>query len=205
MKKTEENFNFGGILIIIALIVLYNLYDVYYAEPKQKKEEEKELVDYWSKPTINFFKNFNCSNLTSDEKDISIKKFIVVETYSSKTCDLSIDYNFINFDNLKFFENYYTRNINDANVIIWIYMEEGNEEGSYTNFAKAIRYRSVINYIDKKSKTIYKKEKLDYLGEPPKEIRTKKGNFGGRQYFGEKPKKEIIFAIGREIEKYNSQ
>ena len=39
MKKTEENFNFGGILIIIALIVLYNLYDVYYAEPKQKKEE----------------------------------------------------------------------------------------------------------------------------------------------------------------------
>ncbi len=205
MKKTEGNFNFGGILIIIALIVLYQFYEENYAEPKRKKEEEQELVDYWSKPTINFFKNFNCSNLTYNEKEISIKKFIVVETYSSKTCDLSIDYNFINFDNLKFFENYYTRNINDANVIIWIYMEEGNEEGSYTNSAKAVRYRSVINYIDKKSKTIYKKEKFDYLGEPPKEISRKKGSFGGREYFGEKPEKEIIISIGREIEKYNSK
>ncbi len=203
MKKTEQNFNFGGIIIIVILVLLYQAYDKLYSEPKRKREQEKEFVDYWTKPTIDFFKKFNCSNLTYNEKDIAIKKFIVVETYSDNTCDLSIDYDFIPFDELKFFQNYYTRNINDANVIIWIYTEKGNTEGLYTNLAKAIRYRSVVNYIDKATKTIYKKEKIDYLGEPPKEITRRGRSTGGSEYFGEKPKNDIIISIGHEIEKHN--
>ena len=200
MGKNESFYQVISIVIIVLIAIGYNLIDENYWKPKEEQQQKQELIDYWTKPTINFFSKFNCKGIKQNLRKVNIDKFVVVETFSNETCELNLDSDNIEFENYSYFEKYYTRNINLANVIIWIYVEEGDESGTYTNRSKAIRWRSVINYIDKKTKTIFKIEKIDYEGNPPEQITRGKGSFGSKEYFGIKPYEQIIISIGNEIE-----
>ena len=188
---------------------IYSVLDTNFFEPKRKIEEKERLINeknqltkLWSKPTIKFFQNFNCTNLLYQEKEIKINKFLVVESYRNEKCNLSLESD-LEIEKLEYFEKYYTRNIDSANVIIWIVDEPGNEEGNYTNFTKAIRLRTIINYIEKSTNTIYKKEIINYSGSAPKKIERLQG---GRhpEYFGSKQYEKIYISIGKEIERKNS-
>lgn len=188
-------------IFILSIICIGTAINELYFIPKEKREKEERLIKHWSKSTVDFFKEFNCKSLKYTENKIPINKFFFIESYSNDYCYLKFEYYpDIDFAKYKSFENYYTKNIDDANVIIWIYEEKTKKsEGTYTNMTKAYRNRSVINYIDKNSKTIYKKEYFDYLGEPPKEIKRKSGSYGGNEEFGKKPIKNILISVSNEI------
>lgn len=196
--------NKNNIVLIIAVIIGIVVYDSYFrpkAEAENKLKEvvaREKLINFWSKPTVDFAENFNCAELKFEKIDLEIKKFIVIESYES--CNINLDTD-MEFEKLSMFKNYYTRKIDDANVIIWIQQKPGKAEGTYSNSTKAIRYCAELNFIDKVSKIIYKREVVDFLGAPPDEITRRQGTHGGNEFFGAKPEEEIYSVIIREINK----
>ena len=200
MKKNNNNFIF-----LIGLILLGIIIDESYCEPKRKEEEkqktkikQKEEIEKWSKETVDYFKSFNCSELKDTVEEIKIDKFIVVESYTKHDCTMNLDDD-LEFEKYKNFNNFYSRKIDSVNVIIWIVQKPGKEEGTYSNFTKAVRFESELNFINKSTRTIYKKISLDYLGDAPKEIRRKQGTAGGVEYFGTKPYENIYNTILNEL------
>ena len=198
--KNNNNFIFLIGLILIGIII-----DESYCEPKREEEEklkseikQKEDIEKWSKNTIDYFNTFNCTELKYKDTVVKIDKFIVVESYTKDDCSLNLDDD-LEFEKYKNFEKFYSKMIDSINVVIWIVQKPGKEEGTYTNFTKAIRFESELNFIDKSSKTIYKTISLDYLGKAPDEIRRKQGNAGGVEYFGTKPYENIYQTILNEL------
>lgn len=204
-KTSNHSSNKGCIIIIIIVAIIYAVIDNTYFKPKQEaeevqkaKEEAQELTNFWSKPTIDFFKKFNCEDLKFEEKEFKIYKFLAIENLDYQ-CQIGTDTN-SSFEDYKLFKDYYTRKINDANIIVWIVEIRGKEEGTYTGGEKAIRLCSEINFIDKNTKIICKKTTVDYLGEAPQTItRTSGSHFD--EIFGEKDFAGISVAISEEISK----
>jgi hypothetical protein len=177
-------------------------------EPKRKaeaaqllKDEEQELIKLWTKPTIDFFKKFNCSDLKFEEHEFKTTKFIAVDSYITNECHVDIDTD-VSFDNYKIFDSIYTRKINEANTIVWIIQKSGKEEGTYTGGEKAIRLLSEINFIDKSTKTIFKKINVDYLGVAPEKITRTNYNHMDEK-FGERDNEGEYIAIINEIKRQN--
>lgn len=197
-KNSSANFEGLAILLIIAVVWLgfSKLYDIY-SEPERLLTEEKEkaeLIKYWSEPTINFMNSVDYKEFKHEDKNIKINKFFEIESYyyhvSSPT---------LNFENKKYLNQFYTRKIDDANVIIWIATKPGEVEGRYSNASKAVRYNAEISFIDKETKTVYKKEIIKYLGIAPEHITRKQGSSPSEEYFGTMPYEEIYQTIENEI------
>lgn len=194
--------NKGSISFIIILIIgicVYESYNNPLEEDKLRIENEKnKMIEIWSKPTIDFVENFNCSEYELKDKEIQLEKFIVVDSYTYDSCLINLNTDF-EFEKYKTFNSFYTKKIEEANVIIWIVQKPGKTEGNYSNSTKAIRFCCDLNFIDKETKVIYKKITLDYLGNPPEEIRRRKGTAGGTEFFGTKPYEEILNLISQEF------
>lgn len=194
--------NKSSVSFIIVLVIGICIYESYNKpleeeESKLKNEREKnEMIKAWSKPTIDFIESFNCSEYKLNNTEVQIEKFIVFDSYNYDNCLINLNNDFEGF---KTFNNFYTKSIDEANVIIWIVQKPGKTEGEYSNFTKAVRYCCDLNFIDKDAKVIYKKITLDYLGNPPDEIRRRKGTAGGTEFFGTKPYEEILKLISHEF------
>lgn len=206
----SRNSNQGGIrcglIIIIVIVIIYHGIDVIFFEPKRDaeaaqllKDEDQELIKLWSKPTVDFFKTFNCSNLKFEEKEFKIDKFLAVDSYIDKYCQIN-EITDISYDNYKIFDSIYTKKITEANTIIWIVEKRGKEEGTYTGGEKAIRLCSEINFIDKTTNTIFKKIDVDYLGNAPEKI-TRSNYSHADEKFGERNHKGEYIAIVNEIKR----
>ena len=202
----DNSQNTGFIILIFLIGGIYTIINEVFLEPKKKqeqeqilKEEQQELEKIWTKQTIDFFKNFNCSDLKYEEKDFQVTKFTSVDSYLGNECHIDLDTD-INYDNYKIFDTIYTRKINEANTIIWIIRKRGKVEGAYTGGEKAIRLLSEINFIDKSSKTIFKKINVDYLGVAPEKITRTNYNHMDEE-FGERDNKGEYIAIINEIKR----
>lgn len=196
MRKKNNGASFGALIPIFVIMIIYSGIDALFFKPKREAEElqlakaeEQEMVKLWSKPTIDYFKTFDCSKLKTVEKEFKTNKFFSIDSDINYGCRLNDDIN-TGYENYKVFDTLYTRKINEANVIIWILQKRGKEEGLYTGGEKAIRLKSEINFIDKKNNTIFKSIDVDYLGIPPEKITRSTRNyrdeeFGERNYEGE--------------------
>ena len=80
MEKNESFYQVISIVIIILIAIGYNLIDENYWKPKEEQQQKQELIDYWTKPTINFFSKFNCKEIKQNLRKVNIDKFVVVET-----------------------------------------------------------------------------------------------------------------------------
>jgi len=204
--------NKNGIILILIIVVGMNVYN-YFIKPFKEKQEQRNIeyakqedIKIWSKPTIEFVDNFNCSEYLFKENNVKIEKFIVIDSYNEsndeKYCNVSLNTD-LKIENYENFVNSYTRNVNEANVIIWIVQKTGKAEGTYENHTEAHRYFCEINFIEKVSKTIFKKEIINFIGDPPKSIDRKQGSIGGLEFFGEKPYKRILLAINNQLKTPN--
>jgi hypothetical protein len=196
MSKNNNGTSLGALIPIFVIWIIYSSIDALFFEPKREaeelqlaKDEEQEMIKLWSKPTIDYFKTFDCSKLETVQKEFKINKFLSIDSDMNYECRLNDVIN-TGYENYKIFDTLYTRKINEANAIIWIVMKRGKEEGFYTGGEKAIRLKSEINFIDKKNNTIFKSIDVDYLGIAPEKITRTTRNyhdeeFGERNYEGE--------------------
>lgn len=195
-RNTNQGSNAGGIIVIIVLGFIYSIVDGVFFKPEREaeklqlaKDKEQEMIKQWSKPTIDYFKTFECSKLKSVDKEFKINKFFSIDSDVNYECRIN---DFINtgYESYKIFDTLYTRKINEANTIIWIVQKRGKEEGFYTGGQKAVRLKSEINFIDKSTNTIFKSIDVDYLGVAPEKITRSTRSyhdeeFGERNYEGE--------------------
>lgn len=205
-RNSNQGSNIWGVFILVIIGIIYNGLDEMFFEPKREaeaakllKDEEQELIKLWSKPTVDFFKTFNCSSLKFEEKEFKIYKFLAVDSYIDKYCQIN-EITDVSYDNYKIFDSIYTKKINEANTIIWIVQKRGKEEGTYTGGEKAIRLCSEINFIDKTTNTIFKKIDVDYLGNAPEKI-TRSNYSHADEKFGERNHKGEYIAIVNEIKR----
>ena len=205
-RNPNQGSNIGCVIIIIIGALIYNGFDALFLKPKREaeeaqiaKEEAQKLINFWSKPTVDFFKTFNCSNLKFEEKEFKINKFLAVDSYINNECQIDENTD-SNYTNYKIFDSLYTKKINEANAIIWIVQKRGKEEGIYTGGEKAIRLSSEINFIDKTTNTIFKRIDVDYLGVAPEQI-TRRNNNHMDEEFGERDNKGEYIAIINEIKR----
>lgn len=205
-RNPNQGSNIGCVIIIIIGVLIYNGFDALFLKPKRDaetaqllKDEEQELIKLWSKPSIDFFNTFNCSILKFEEKEFIINKFLAVDSYINNECHIN-KYTDISYDKYKIFDSIYTRKINEANTIVWIIQKRGKEEGTYTGGQKAVRLLSEINFIDKSTKTIFKKINVDYLGVAPEQI-TRRNNNHMDEEFGERNNEGEYIAIINEIKR----
>jgi len=207
MSRNSNQGSLGcGFIIILVIVIIYHSIDVIFFEPQRDaevaqslNEEQQKLEKLWTKPTVDFFKKFNSSNLKFEEQEFKTTKFIAVDTYSHNECYIDL-YTDISYDNYKIFDSIYTRKINEVNTIVWIIQKRGKVEGTYTGGEKAIRLLSEINFIDKSTNTIFKKINVDYLGVAPEKI-TRSNYSHQDEVFGERDHKGEYIAIVNEIKR----
>lgn len=193
----------GCTAIIIGVIGIWALYTHFITTPREKEKENKELIDKWTKPTVDFFTNFDCSDFKTNNRIHKIEKFFVIESHLDHPCKVSkySDTDYI-FSKADYINQFYTKDISKANTIIWIQTVGGASETSYTDGSPAKRLIAEINFIDKETKTLYKKEKAKFSGNPRNQItRSSRDKKGTNVYFGEKPYDEIFDIIENEIKK----
>uniref|UniRef100_UPI00404A98DB hypothetical protein n=1 Tax=Flavobacterium sp. TaxID=239 RepID=UPI00404A98DB len=193
----------GCAAIILGFIGIWAIYDHFITAPRAEEKEKKELIEKWTKPTVDFFSNFNCSDFKPNNNVHKIEKFFVIESHLDHPCQIS-KYSKTDeiFSNANYINKFYTKNISEANTIIWIQSIGGSSEGNYTDSSPAKRLIAVINFIDKETKTIYKKEKKEFSGNPRNEItRSNRDKKGTNVYFGEMPYDEIFAIIENELKK----
>lgn len=198
--STRESY-YGGKVIILLLFGLGFLYHIFISSPKKKAKQEQEIIDVWGSNTANYFKNFTCVGLSYYEKEHYVDKFIVVESDVDKDCELKKYSPFeektmkIDFD--KFSK--YTKNIDEANTIIWIKTKLGEVEAKYGREKEGIRLISEINFIDKQTKSIYKKVDVKHKGRVPEEVLIKRSNAGKPVYIGNRDRETIENIIWQSI------
>ena len=193
----------GCAAIILGIIGIWALYDHFITTPREKEKEKNELIEKWTKPTVDFFTNFDCSDFTTNNGIHKIEKFFVIESHLDHPCKVSkySDTDYI-FSKADYINQFYTKDISKANTIIWIQSVGGASESSYTDGSPAKRLIAEINFVDKETKTIYKKEKAEFSGNPRNQItRSSRDKKGTNVYFGEKPYDEIFDIIESELNK----
>lgn len=195
-------------IIFIPMIIMY-FYDEIFEKPERDNKEKKEFVNEWKQSNINYFKKFDCSNLTENPKVIKINKFYAFWTSNEVKCD-EIKEMFNDFSKSRFgihnidlkfsnknLDKYKTQIIDSSNVLIWIKTIPGELEGRYEGGSRAIRLINEINFIDTKTNIIYKKINVKCVGNPPEKVREGQTEKSKNYYFGT----YSIDAITRIIEK----
>jgi hypothetical protein len=193
----------GCAAIILGIIGIWAIYDHFVTTPREKEKEKKELIEKWTKPTVDFFSNFDCSDFTTNNNIHIIEKFFVIESHLNHPCEIS-KYSKTDeiFSNANYINKFYTKNISEANTIIWIKSVGGNSEVNYTDGSPAKRLIAEINFIDKETKIIYKTERAEFSGNPRNQItRSSRDTKGTNVYFGDKPYDEIFDIIKTELNK----
>lgn len=191
----------GCAAIILGIIGLWVAYDSFIAEPRKEKKEKQELEQMWSKSTVDFFTDFDCSSFSIKESDHKIEKFFVIESHLNHSCKLT-KYTKTHsvFEEAQNIKDFYSRKINQVNTIIWIKSVEGETEGSYTDGSPAKRLTAEINFIDLNTKGIYKTISIPFDGNPRDKItRSSRERKGTNVYFGTKPYDDIFEVIEKEI------
>jgi len=193
----------GCSAIILVIIGLFYAYDVYVSEPREKAKEKEKLEKKWSKGTVDYLSKFDCKTLQFENIEHKIEKYFVIESHLDHPCKIS---NYTTTDEIFTKENsiseFYTKKIDEANTIIWIQSVGGNSEANYTDGSPAKRLIAEINFIDKKTKIIYKTERAEFGGNPRNQItRSSKDTKGTNVYFGDKPYDEIFEIIRTELNK----
>lgn len=178
------------LVIVFGSMYLYNACDEKFYEPKREAKKKAELVSYWSKPTLNYFEDFDCSKLQYNLSETQITKFFIIESHLNHKCEIS-KYTLNEFDTIKKLQPYLTKKIDEANVIVWLSSFGGEAEGNYTDGSPAHRLFAEINFISKKENTIFKKVIVKYNGTPLNSIQRLKNQTASNVYFGNKPLEEI--------------
>lgn len=174
MRRNEGSGCLGiATLIFFACFFIYEGCDHLVHRDERKAEEEKkkqEFIDKWKQSNIDYFKNFNCNNIGIEDDEIEIINFFAIATPREFECDIHDFYkpklNFINANDNKRI----AQEIKDANVLIWIKEIPGDRTGSYEDGSRAIRLDTEINFINLKTRNIFKKVIVHGIGEPPEEI-----------------------------------
>jgi len=189
--------NSGCSLIILILLGIYIAYEYYVVTPKQDAKELQEQIEFWGKSSVEYFNSFECDNLDQTDLKTDIDYFFVLFSDRGEKCKIN-SYIIQNFEKNTLINNYYTRDIDKANVIVWLEIIPGIMEGEYTNGASAIRNQVELKLIDKESKAIYWTEKFNALGDAREEIK-RKGGDKRPEYFGRVPYDDIIHFLISEI------
>ena len=144
-------------------------------ENKTIQKQKSERLKIFGNKTVDFFEKFDCNDLQKTDKETKIIKFITVDYNCNPDLNLNV------YDDL---HQYFTKNIDSANVIIKIFSVPGKKETE--NYQ---RLKNRIIFIDKKSKKIFKVIYVDFEDEIPKSKQN------GISYFGQEPSKENKIAI----------
>lgn len=176
------------IIGFICVLIVGSIMDIF-----DNKETNEELISFYGESTVNYFKTFDCSKLDYQEYEMGINNFFLIVGTTCKLGKYSaspLNAYRLGIDNE--ISNIQVKNIDSANVIVWInILKDGERFGNYTNGALAIRNNYEINLIDKINKTIFKKSVFASVGEPPEKIVRKSGD-DKPQYFGDIPKEQVI-------------
>ncbi|WP_299064299.1 hypothetical protein [uncultured Polaribacter sp.] len=174
------------IILLIIGILFFIIFDC-----SGERKRENKLTEFWGQKTSEFFKNIDCNKLTYNPKKIEFDKIFILGNSCKLIQESYYNLNVKQFSVTEGIGNSITKNIEEAEVIIWIKrLENGKKYGNYTNGASAIRLNYEVNLINKKTKNIFKKSTFEGLGTPPKEIKRKLGN-NSPQYFGSIPYQQI--------------
>lgn len=144
------------ILFLIIGIFFFIIFDC-----SGDRERENKLKKFWGQKTTGFFENFDCNQLTYNPKKIEFEKFFILSNDCKLIGENDWEFNVKRFLFTEELGYSITKNIEDADVIIWIQkLENGEKYGNYSNGASAIRLNYEVNLINKKTKNIFKRNLL---------------------------------------------
>jgi len=178
-----------GILITIVLLFLLNpIFTRCNNQKNKEKRNAKELalIEIWGKNTVDFFNTMNTDKLVYRNYQYRINKFIIV---SAKNLQLNETNDTEIFKNHPALKKYHTKNINDANVIIWLkpVINNNNIQATYSDGSKAIRMQVDVCLVNKSDMTVFRNVLLDCIGEPLKSVERRQGSAPRNYYFGKYP------------------
>lgn len=151
------------IIIFIGAIIFYTLQD-------NDQEFQNELIATWGEETINFKNTVDFDNLKYRKDNYKIEKFIMLhsdENGKLYLTDISINESLIPV------KKFYTKKISEANVIVLLKTIKGinNETVKYRDGSTATRGEVEVSLIKKDDMTVFYKERIDFIGDAPNEIR----------------------------------
>ncbi|MBU2947027.1 hypothetical protein [Zobellia uliginosa] len=194
----SSNRSGGGCsLIILILLGIYLAYQHFVITPREDAIELQEQIDFWGESTVKYFGTFDCENLNHTEIQTDIEVFFVLFSGKDDKCEIN-DYIIKDFEQSSKVSPYYSRDIDKANVIVWLDIVSGNVEGKYSNGASAIRNQVELKLIDKHSKAVFRTEIFDAVGSARDEIK-RKGGDKRPEHFGRIPYFDIIEFLHSEI------
>lgn len=165
-------------------------------------KEQNDFINYWKQSNIIFFSEFKCnSSLNYDEsKFIKIEKFYIFDTSREYECNIKDFHKTpIHFKRIDL-QNYFSEEIKNANVLIWVKQVPGEKNGSYGDGSRAIRLNAEINFINIAEKSIYKKITIPCIGEPQEKIYKRLASAPPKDFhFGSLPYEQISEIIKNEI------
>ncbi|WP_396179810.1 hypothetical protein [Flavobacterium sp.] len=192
------------VLAIFAIMFIYEGIDSYFFKDerdlKEKKSTEEIFKNYWNESNLDFFKNYNCKDLTFSQKNTEIKKAFIIESHHQTICNPHKAFKFQYIFPEKKYSSKITDSIIKANVLIWINVIESKEEGQYTDGSIAKRGQLELKFIDISAKKIYKKLIIEFTGEAEPEIKRSRYSKPGDVPFGEFPREEIIKTIKKTLD-----
>ena len=192
------------VLAIFAIMFMYEGIDSYFFKPerdlKEKKAGEEMFKNYWNESNLEFFKNYNCNDLTFSQKNTAIKKAFIIETHHQTICNPHKAFRFHYIFPEKKYRSKITDSIIKANVLIWINVIESKKDGQYTDGSIAKRGQLELKFIDISANKIYKKLIIEFTGVAEPEIKRSRYSKPGDVPFGEFPLDEIIKIIKRTID-----
>lgn len=197
----------GCLLFFVLMFFVYQGIDylIHRDEINAKElQEQNDFINHWKQSNINFFSKFKCnSSLNYDEsKFVKIEKFYIFDTNREYECNIK-DFHKTSIHLKKIdIQNYFSEEIKNANVLIWVKEVPGEQNGSYGDGSRAIRLNAEINFINIAEKSIYKKITIPCIGEPQEKIYKRHSSAPPKDFhFGSLPYEQISEIIKNEIEK----
>lgn len=203
-KGNKTSYAPNGKVFVILIFGLGFLFNKYISSPKKIVKQKQEMIDEWGRSTASYFEDFKCKDLLYLDKYHYIDRFIVVESDLDKDCELKkykgvFEEKTLKIDFKKF--NKYTKNIDEANTIIWIRTKLGEVEAKYGKHGlkDGIRLVSEVNFIDKETKRIYKSVIIKHIGSASDKVRVKRSNASKPVYIGGRDREGIERLIAENL------
>ena len=155
--KISENFKYSIIRTILIVIFVYIIVHIFYISGLLKEREElNENIKFWGIDTVNFFNDFNINNLSRNNNlVVNIDKIFIIDTHLRDNVKWNINYKKKDYADI--FGDKYTKDIKEANVVVWYRTIKGKKSGiRYSNGESVYRLNTELNFIEKKTNVIFK-------------------------------------------------
>lgn len=166
-----------------------------YQDENRINEYQNKVLNHFGKPTVDFFKDIDCTNLKDSlTNDYHFKKFFLMEDQS---CELRLS-KFKGYFQKSELNSHISENIEEVDFVVWLSTSDGTVYSDYQYGYQAIRKIYELQVIHKDNLKIIDRHSFEGTGDPPNSIKRRQGD-DRPAYFGIRPNEAIIKYIENHI------